>query len=161
MCTRPGALSTYPTLPTPPLRMFSDWRRLRANRWLPATPMLARSRPTRATLTDAQIRAVAQTGGVVGVNFHSPFLAVRRRATLADVVKHILHIRRLVGIDHVAIGSDYEGGIRPARGLESVRGLGSLAGALAAAGLSPEEVKKVFGLNALRLLCQKPQKSGG
>jgi membrane dipeptidase len=105
-------------------------------------------------LTDAQIRAVAATGGVVGVAFHAPFLSDTRNARLADVVRHILHIRRIAGIAAVAIGSDFEGGIRPPPELRDVRGFPRLAAALREAGLSQREIEQVFGRNAQRVLCQ-------
>lgn len=112
--------------------------------------------PHSRNLTDAQLRAIAERGGVVGVNFHSPFLvAGSGRAELSDVVRHIRHIRDVAGIDTVAIGSDFEGGIRPARGLEDVRGFPRLARALREDGFSAEEVSKILAGNARRLLCPK------
>jgi membrane dipeptidase len=103
-------------------------------------------------LTDDQIRGIAATGGLVGVNFHGPFLAIGRQASLDDVVRHILYLVRLVGADHVAIGSDFEGGIRPPPGLADVRGYDRLARALGQAGLSHAQVTQIFSGNALRLL---------
>jgi membrane dipeptidase len=106
-------------------------------------------------LTDDQIRSIAKTGGVIGVNFHTPFLTSEaRRATLADVIRHIDHIKRIGGIDHIAIGSDFEGGIRPPDALADVRGFPTLAAALLARGYTHAEVQKIFGLNALRVLCR-------
>ncbi|HVW30847.1 MAG TPA: membrane dipeptidase [Polyangiaceae bacterium] len=104
-------------------------------------------------LTDEQIRGIARTGGVVGVNFHSRFLVARGRATLADVVKHVLHLVRVAGAEHVAIGSDFEGDIDPPVGMESVAGFPRLFAALRRAGLSRDDAARVFGENALRLLC--------
>lgn len=104
-------------------------------------------------LTDAQLRAIAATGGVIGVNFHSPYLARGRRATLADVVRHVRHMLDVAGEDHVAIGSDFEGDIRPPAGLEDARGFQRLAAALGAAGVPRDVVEKVFAKNALRVLC--------
>lgn len=105
-------------------------------------------------LTDAQIRAIAATGGVVGIAFHAPFLTNQKNASLGDVVRHILHVRRVAGIAAVAIGSDFEGGIRPPSELEDVRGFPRLAEALRDAGLSQLEIEQVFGRNAERVLCQ-------
>lgn len=107
-------------------------------------------------LTDAQARTLAATGGVVGVNFHSPYLTSGRRAGLEDVVRHIRHFLRLVGPDHVAIGSDFEGGIRPPVDLSSAAGFPQLAGALLRAGVAREDVERVLSKNALRLLCARP-----
>jgi membrane dipeptidase len=104
-------------------------------------------------LTDAQLRAVAASGGVVGLNFHSGFL--RRgggAATLADVVRHAVYMARVMGAAHVAIGSDFDGEIRPPRGLRSHADLPALARALRAAGLSPAEVRGILGDNVRRVL---------
>lgn len=104
-------------------------------------------------LTDAQIRAIAETGGVIGVAFHTPFLSTRPEATLDDVVAHVLHVRKVGGIRAVALGSDFEGGIRPPAELRDVRGFVALAEALRRAGLSEAEVRQVFGQNAERVMC--------
>jgi len=111
--------------------------------------------PNPRNLTDDQIRAVARTGGVVGVNFHSRFLVPRGRATIADVVRHVVHLVRVAGASHVAIGSDYEGDIDPPVGMESVRGFPRLFAALRRAGISRDDAAHVFGENALRLLCPR------
>lgn len=105
-------------------------------------------------LTDAQIRAIAGTGGVVGIAFHTPFLTEAVRASLDDVVRHILHVRKVAGIEAVALGSDFEGGIRPPAELADVRGFSLLARALRRAGLSETELRQVFGGNAERVLCK-------
>ncbi len=104
-------------------------------------------------LSDAQLRAIAATGGVIGVNFHGPFLARGRRARLRDVVRQILHLRDVTGIDHLAIGSDFEGDIRPPEELRDASRFPELASALAQAGLGIAEVHKIFAENALRVLC--------
>lgn len=105
-------------------------------------------------LTDAQLRGIAETGGVVGLNFHSPFVVKGRPATLADVVRQALYLRNVAGADHVALGADFEGGIRPARGLEDASRFPALARALLSAGLSEAAVRRLFSENALRVLCR-------
>lgn len=104
-------------------------------------------------LDDAQLRAIAATGGVIGVNFHGPFLARGRRARLSDVVAQIQHLRDVVGIDHVAIGSDFEGDIRPPEELRDASRYPRLAAALAQAGFESSQVRRIFAENALRVLC--------
>lgn len=105
-------------------------------------------------LSDELLSAIARTGGVIGVNFHSPFLTrSQAQASLEDVVKHVRYLVSKVGVDHVAIGSDFEGDIRSARDLADVRGFPKLIQALQASGLSREQVEKIMGLNALRVLC--------
>lgn len=104
-------------------------------------------------LTDAQIRAIGRSGGVVGINFHQPFLSASGRADLKDVVAQILHVRKIAGVRHVALGSDFEGGIRPVAELVDASRYQVLAQALREAGLPPSEVSQVMGGNALRVLC--------
>jgi membrane dipeptidase len=109
--------------------------------------------PHPRNLNDAQIRRIAATGGVIGVNFHSRFLAPHGKATLADVVRQVDYLVHVAGIDHVAIGSDFEGDITPPRELTDVSGFPHLAAALIAHGMSRPDVTKVFSGNALRVLC--------
>lgn len=104
-------------------------------------------------LTDAQLRKIGETGGVAGLNFHSPFVSGRAKADLRDVVRQLEHMVRVAGIDHVAIGSDFDGGIRPADGLEDASRLKALARYLKRRrGMTHDEVLKIFSLNALRVL---------
>ncbi|MBI2892746.1 MAG: membrane dipeptidase [Deltaproteobacteria bacterium] len=103
-------------------------------------------------LTDDQLRAIAASGGLVGLNFHIPFLRRDGAATIADVVGHAMHMRRVMGPGHLAIGSDLDGDIRPARGLETHAGLGDLARALDAAGIRGPELADLLGASAARLL---------
>jgi membrane dipeptidase len=105
-------------------------------------------------LTDAQLRGIAASGGVVGLNFHQPFVVRGRPAKLDDVVRQALHLLRVAGPEHVALGADFEGGIRPAQGLEDASHFPDLARALRRAGVSESGVRKVFAENALRVLCR-------
>jgi membrane dipeptidase len=104
-------------------------------------------------LTDAQLRGIAATGGVVGVNFHGPFLVRGRRAKLADVVAQVQYLTRVAGVDHVAIGSDFEGDIRPPAELADASRFPRLSAALTRAGFDDQAIRKVFAENALRVLC--------
>ena len=107
-------------------------------------------------LTDDELRAIGETGGVAGLNFHSPFVAGKKKVSLDDVVKQLDHMISVAGIDHVAIGSDFDGGIKPAKGLEDASMLPALAAKLRKKGMSHEDVLKVFSLNALRVLGWRP-----
>jgi membrane dipeptidase len=104
-------------------------------------------------LTDEQLRGIAATGGVIGVNFHGPFLVRGRRAKLSDVVAQVRHLTQVAGLDHVAIGSDFEGDIRPPTELADASRFPRLSDALARAGFDEEAVRKIFADNALRVLC--------
>jgi membrane dipeptidase len=104
-------------------------------------------------LTDDQIRAIAAGGGVIGVVFYTSFLstASASNVNIDTVVKHIDYIKNLVGIDHIGIGSDYDGGITAPVGLENVSKLPNLTMALLRKGYSRGDVKKILGLNYLRV----------
>jgi membrane dipeptidase len=74
------------------------------------------------------------------------------RATLAQVADHIDHIRRIAGIDHIGIGSDFDGIDSVPVGLEDVSTYPALIAELFNRGYSNEEVRKILGLNVLRVL---------
>lgn len=110
--------------------------------------------PHRRNLKDEHIRAIGESGGVIGVNFHQPFLDPGSgRITVQTVVDMVEHLARVGGQGVVAIGSDFEGGIRPASGLENASRYQTLARALEGAGHSRAEVTAFFSGNARRVLC--------
>jgi membrane dipeptidase len=104
-------------------------------------------------IDDAQLEAVAERGGVIGVIFHPHYLGA---ATLDAVCDHLQHIIKVVGEDAPALGSDFDGLITPPRGLEDVAALPNLTAALLGRGLSRGTVKKLLGENALRVLRDVP-----
>ena len=73
-------------------------------------------------------------------------------ASLSDVADHIDYVRKVAGIDHVGIGSDYEGFDGPPDGLEDVSCYPALLAELLRRGYGAEDVKKVAGLNLLRVM---------
>jgi membrane dipeptidase len=76
-----------------------------------------------------------------------------RKATLRDVADHIDHIREVAGIDHVGIGSDFEGfRVPPPAGLEDVSCYPALLAELQKRGYSESDLKKVAGENLLRVM---------
>jgi len=117
--------------------------------------------PHPRNLTDRQIQRIAQSGGVIGVNFHQRFLAPDggANATMDDLVRQVKYLLARGGPGAVGIGSDFEGGIRPVPGLEDVGQVQKLAQALLRAGLSRDQVRDVFGRNARRVLCGKQTSS--
>ena len=74
------------------------------------------------------------------------------RATLADVADHIEHIRDVAGVDHVGIGSDFDGIPTHVEGLEDVSTFPALFMELARRGWSDEDLKKLAGENLLRVM---------
>ncbi|MBB4837563.1 microsomal dipeptidase-like Zn-dependent dipeptidase [Sphingomonas kyeonggiensis] len=97
-------------------------------------------------LTDEEIKGVARTGGVVGIGYWDAAVCGTEPA---NVVRAILHVRQLVGIDHVGLGSDFDGAVTT--GWDSSQ-LIAITGGLLDAGLSPDEIRKVMGGNVLRVL---------
>ena len=73
-------------------------------------------------------------------------------ATLDDAVEQVDHAVKVAGIDHVGIGSDYDGISGPPKGLEDISKLAALKAALKKKGYADEDLKKIFGLNTLRVL---------
>lgn len=105
-------------------------------------------------LYDWQIQDIANSGGVIGVVFYPPFLNGTNNATIQDVVNHIDYIKNLVGIDYVAIGSDFDGiGVTPF-GLEDVSKFPALTEALFNKGYSREDVEKILYKNFKRVFQQ-------
>ena len=162
------------------------WDAVRAS----AKPVLASHSSARAltniprNMTDAMIKAVAQGGGAVCVNFGSGFLdeafheqegavwtkprpkdplpawrqiradaaRISPQVPLARLVDHIQHIAKVGGVDHVCLGSDFDGVPAVPVGLEDASKLPALTAALRARGFSPEDLTKILGGNVLRVL---------
>ena len=99
-------------------------------------------------LSDAQIRGVAATGGVVAIGFFQNAVC---GTTLDDIVAAIMHTVEVVGADHVGFGSDFDGA--EAMPFDAT-GMGQLTEALRARGLSDEDVAKIAGGNVVRVLGQ-------
>ena len=104
-------------------------------------------------LTDEQIRALADKGGVLGIAF-APFFIHPEEATIDRLVEHVCYVAELVGVDHVAIGSDFDGlgPIQP--GVPDISQLPLRTQSMLAHGLSEAEVAQIWGGNFLRLLQQ-------
>lgn len=106
-------------------------------------------------LTDDQLRAIGESGGVVGINFYDKYVKLGAKASLADVVAHALYMVKLAGVDHVGIGSDFDGS-DPTEDLPDASAFPRFAKALLDAGLTPEDVQKIFSENVKRVLRWRP-----
>jgi microsomal dipeptidase-like Zn-dependent dipeptidase len=96
-------------------------------------------------LTDEQLRAVAATDGVIGIGFWSGAVCGR---TVAHIARAIRHAARVAGIDHVALGSDFDGDAT----VFDASGLPLLTSELLGQGMSVADLRKVLGENVLRVL---------
>jgi len=74
------------------------------------------------------------------------------RATLSEAADHIDHIRKVAGIDHIGLGSDFDGITQVPQGLEDVSKYPSLIAELLRRGYKDDEVKKITGQNILRVM---------
>lgn len=111
--------------------------------------------PTTRNLTDAQLDAIGASGGVVGINFAVAFLREdgekEEDTPLTTIVRHIDYVADRLGIDHVALGSDFDGATIP-RQLGDVAGLPSLIAALQAHGYDEPALRKLTHENWCRVL---------
>ncbi len=110
--------------------------------------------PLWRNIDDAQLKQVADTGGVVGVIFHSaylgdPYWGFGRVDTIAA---HLEHIVRTVGADHAALGSDWDGAIVTPRDMPTCSELPRLVQALLDRKVAPEAIQKLLGASFLRAL---------
>jgi membrane dipeptidase len=104
-------------------------------------------------IDDEQLRAVADRGGVVGIIFAPRYLGADG---IDAVCAHVLHTVAVAGEDVVALGSDYDGMVKPPRGLEDISAMPRLTAALLAKGMSRAAVRKLLGENVLRVLGDVP-----
>jgi len=102
--------------------------------------------------TDDQIRALAKKDGVMGLTCFNWFVSDKPRSTLADLLDHFDHVIKLVGPDHVGIGSDFDGISETVVGLEDVSKFPALFEELARRGWSQSDLEKLAGGNILRVL---------
>ena len=102
--------------------------------------------PGPRTLSDGELRRIASGGGVVGIGYWAGAVCGTQPA---DIARAMAHVRSVVGAEHIALGSDFDGGVTTAF---DTTGLASLVDALFAAGFGEDEIRGVMGENALRVL---------
>jgi membrane dipeptidase len=111
--------------------------------------------PHSRNLTDRQLAAIRDSGGLVGINFATCFLRSDGRmvadTALTEIVRHADHLIERLGIDGVGFGSDFDGAVIPQE-LGSVAGLPRLLGAFRAAGYDAAALGKLCFENWLRVL---------
>lgn len=104
-------------------------------------------------LTDDQMRALAENGGIMQITMYPGFLQKDENATILDALTHLKHAISIMGIDHVGIGTDFDGdGGVP--GLRNASEMINLTRLLIKEGYTDEEIEKIWGGNWMKLLKQ-------
>jgi len=102
-------------------------------------------------LTDDQMRALAQKGGVCQITLYNGFLVKEGQATILDAMQHLDHAIQVMGIDHVGLGTDFDGdGGVP--GLADASELTLFTRQLLARKYSETDIQKIWGGNFLRVM---------
>jgi len=111
--------------------------------------------PDPYNLQDWEIRTIAESGGVVGVIFMNYWLMPRESQRGMNFISRTIdHVVNVGGIDHVGIGTDFDGFTDPPDDLKDASELPRLTQRLLVSGYSPEDIAKILGGNALRALRQ-------
>jgi membrane dipeptidase len=102
----------------------------------------------RRNLSDDQLRGIARTGGLVGIGFWQTAVCGKDAAAIARAIKYTAD---LIGVDHVALGSDFDGAIPTPF---DATGMVKITEALLAAGFSRDDIGKIMGGNEIRLFLE-------
>ena len=104
-------------------------------------------------LTDDQMRALAAKGGVMQITMYNGFLVKDGEATVLDALRHLEHAIEVMGINHVGIGTDFDGdgGVC---GMANSSELLNFTRLLLARGYSEQDIEKIWGGNFLRVMTQ-------
>ncbi len=116
---------------------------------------------------DDLLRLTKKNGGVVMINFYSGFIVPTKqlkadkkaRGSLKTVVDHIEHVIKVAGVEHVGIGSDYDGVSRLPVGLEDVSTYPRITQALLDRGYDRKAIHRILGGNVMRVLRQNEKVS--
>jgi len=128
-------------------------------------------------LSDEMLRAVGNNRGVVMVNFGGAFIDPAKAGygkaaldillhlgpspvPLARLIDHIDHVARTAGVDHVGLGSDFDGTLFLPEGARDVAGFPNLTAALLERGYSEKEIRKILGENLLRVFAEAEAVAG-
>ena len=108
-------------------------------------------KPHQRNLNDEQLKAIAKNGGVVGMVLYRGFVKELDNAYIKDYVDHIDYAVNLIGVDHVGIGSDFDGGDIP-MDLKDASEIYKITDELVKRGYKEEDIKKLLGKNTLRVI---------
>ena len=108
----------------------------------------------RRNMTDDMLRSLADKGGVMQVNFYPAFLSdyyETKMPSVSDIADHIDHAVKVAGIDHVGIGTDFDGIEITPVGMEDISKLPRIFDELTTRGYSEDQIEKIAGGNFLRV----------
>ena len=109
----------------------------------------------RRNLTDDMIKILADNGGVMGMNFSASFVDENKEhATLERVLDHVDHVVKVASVEHVGIGSDFDGIETTPKGLEDVTRMPYLTEGLLKRGYKEDDIRKILGENFLRVFSE-------
>ncbi|AZR72587.1 hypothetical protein BBF96_03805 [Anoxybacter fermentans] len=108
----------------------------------------------RRNLTDEQLLALKENGGVIGLCYAPGHLREGGGADVDDIFKHLYYIKDLIGIDHVGLGTDFDGIVEAPRGMEDISKTPLITKRMLEEGFSREDIAKVMGENFLRVIKQ-------
>lgn len=103
-------------------------------------------------LTDEQLKALAARGGVIGLSIYPRFISNEAEAGLEQLLDHFVHIAGLIGVEHLAFGSDFDGIDCTVKEIKNVSDYAALPEALCRRGFHPREVKLIAWDNVRRIL---------
>jgi len=135
------------------LRSFKDLIRIAKGPLISSHTGLCSFLDRPRNLTDWQVKKIAETGGVIAIDYLREHLTGGTNpASYRDVVDQIEYVAETVGVDHAGLGSDFDGYHSVTKGLEDVTGVPNITRELVRRGWGEREVKKVLGGNFLRVL---------
>lgn len=103
-------------------------------------------------LTDEMIRALADNGGVCGINFYPYFLTEDGKASVEDIANHIEHMYRIGGEDVIAIGTDFDGFDDGELNMKDIGEMNQVYDAIRRRGFTERQTDKIFNRNILRVM---------
>jgi len=104
-------------------------------------------------LDDAQVKAIAKSGGTIGIMYEATFLGDSKWSGKADrIVDHLEHIVRIAGDDYASLGSDWDGAIVTPRDMRTCLELPRLVELMLKRRFAPETIRKILGGNFLRVV---------
>lgn len=106
-------------------------------------------------LTDEQIKKISSNNGIIGICLYNGFLTeVNKKATIDDIIDHIVYISNLIGIDKVCIGSDFDGLEKEDLpiGITGVRDINKIEERMIERNFYKSDIEKIFGINLKNFL---------